>query len=115
MWALFAGKGFQLECTQGVFDSVANVIVAKLELYETQKLFKQILNVEEESRIQLELWDLNSPTMESDQMKVDVSLGGKPTLLFEPNFINELCIYVKNSGNDSKVDIYKFMFDLFQK
>ena len=112
---MFYAKEVSLETEDKPFEFCADLKFAQLELYETRRLNKQMLNVREPSEVSVKMWPVNSPTMDSDQMKADVALGGKPTVLFDPKYINELTKYLRDVADDQAPDVYQYIFGLYQK
>ena len=52
--------------------------------------------VDKPSSVSIKLWSINSPTIDDSSMECIISLGGRPILLFDPIFINNLAKFFKN-------------------
>ena len=115
VWSIVYAKDVRLESEDKIFEAKADLKFAQLELYETRRLNKQILNIPEPSEVTVKLWPVNSPTMDSDQMKVDIAFGGKPTMLFDPKYINELAKYLRDVADEEAPDVYQHIFRLYRE
>ena len=51
--------------------------------------------------VEVKLWGLNSPTIEDSEMDVSIKLSGKPILLFDPTYLNELIRFFRNTADSS--------------
>jgi len=61
------------------------------------------------------MWSISSPTIEDSEMDVLASLGGRPILLYDPIFINDLTKYFRNTSDQSAENAHDILQELTQQ
>jgi len=115
VWTTLSMDSLTLGVKTFPFDSTTDLLIGSLSIREHQRLNRQLLLVPKESQITTKSYSLNSPTIKDCGMEFSVSLGGKPVMLLDPTFFNQLIRYLRNVSNQSYENSIKITEELLNQ
>jgi len=89
--------------------------MGKACIKEASRLHRDILVLDEPSSLNVTLWSINSPTIKDSEMEVQACFGGRPILVFDPIFVNELIKYFRNTADQASASAHKILKELHEQ
>lgn len=97
-----------------VFETKLTLTMGSFKVAETERLNDDILMNEEGQNlfeVAIDIYDIYSPNIEDSEILVHLKLG-KIFLLYEPNTINQILKFFRNTRSQAKQDIESFKLAL---
>lgn len=101
IWTTLRADEVELNYKAYPFDSTTDLFIGVLSVREHQRLNRQLLLVPQESQVTIKMYSINSPTIKDCGVEFSASLGGRPVMLLDPAFFNQLIRYLRNTSNQS--------------
>jgi hypothetical protein len=88
VWSFVAASDIRLDLTTQPFDNHIQLEIGQACIKEANRLHRDVLVLDEPTRLSVTLWSINSPTIKDSEIEVQASLGGRPIFVYDPIFVN---------------------------
>mmetsp|Transcript_17068 Transcript_17068/g.26357 ORF Transcript_17068/g.26357 Transcript_17068/m.26357 type:complete len:184 (-) Transcript_17068:8616-9167(-) len=61
------------------------------------------------------MWSVNSPTIEDSEMSVEAVLEGRPTIFYDPQFVNSIIKFFRNTKNANAINHRRLVEKLIEE
>lgn len=83
--------------------------LGKVHIIENERLFREVILVNEPSLIYTDIWSINSPMITDCEMANRVHIGGRPIILYDPIFINDFTTFLRNVGDQNYISVHSML------